>query len=122
MKRKRHKDQKCVISFDEFDLHYVLVWNKKKKNYVTKLVWAEDNFTCRDHYLGIKQLRVWEKQVSDFIEKRDHCEFFGWGRVESLIVLELGPHVHFEVQRSEVAKLSHALNSLINSYSHNVGK
>ena len=122
MKRKRHKDQKCVISFDEFDLHYVLVWNKKKKDYVMKLVWAEDNFTCRDHYLGIKQLRVWEKQVSDFIEKRDRCEFFGWGRVESLIVLEVGPHVHFEVQRSEVAKLSHALNSLINSYSQNVGK
>ena len=122
MKRKRHKDQKCVISFDEFDLHYVLVWNTKKKDYVIKLVWAEDNFTGRDHFLGIKQLQLWEKQVSDFIDKWDHFDFFGWGRVGSLIVLDLGPYVHFEVQRSEVAKLSHALNSLINSYSQNVGK
>lgn len=119
MKVKRHKNQKYVISFEEFDLHYVLVWNKKKANYVIKLVWAEDNFTGRDHFLELKQVQIWEKQVSDFI---DHCDFFGWGKIGSPLVLDLGPHVHFEVQRSEVAKLSHALNSLINSYSQNVGK
>lgn len=101
--------QKFVEPFESFDLHSLKVWNKKKKVYVVNGVWVEDNFTSRSHLLDCGLLKLWRKKLSDLTN-------------DSVLVLDVKPHVSFEIRPFEIAPLLKAVEHLIKMQPQNVGK
>lgn len=98
-----------VEPFESFDLHYLKVWNRKKKVYVVKSVWAEDNFTCRNHLLDCGLLKSWREKLSRFSS-------------DYILALEVKPHVYFEIRPFEIVPLLIAVEHLIKLQPQNVCK
>jgi len=102
MKERRVPDEIKSVELKEFDLCYTLVWNKKTQKFCVKNIWCEDNFTGRDHILNLKHIKLWKKQIVSFV----------FSEAFKCVLLNVKPHVNFELEESEVPLLLNAFEEI----------